>query len=462
MVFLDWTPPAFCMVVATDVLGSNGVVHIIDTVLANPSPLPTIVEAAIDAPFLSTLVTAVQKAGWVDTLNGDGTFTVFAPNNAAFDKVPADALNELLKEENVNELKETLLRHVVGSVIKAKDIPEGSTDLKTVGGEKIRVIKSDAGVTIESSSGKANVIATDVLGSNGVVHVIDKVLTNLSPLSTIAEAAIDRPFLSTLVSTLQKAGLVDTLSGEGTFTVFAPNNEAFGKVPAEALGGLLEDKEALTAVLLRHVLPVSVKAGDIPAGSTVLKTVGGEEITVTNADGAVTIESNGVIATVIATDVLASNGVVHVIDTVLAAAPAAEPATEEVELPSIAAAAIATPSLSTLVTAVKAAGLVETLSGEGTFTVFAPTNDAFAKIPAETLGGLLEDKTALTAVLARHVIAGAEIMAGDIGLGVTKVETLGGVEVEVIRAGSCVALRSSAGVASVVTADVVATNGVIH
>merc|ERR1719458_551076 len=220
MVFLDWTPPAFCMVVATDVLGSNGVVHVIDKVLTNPPPLPTIAEAAIDAPFLSTLVTAVQKAGLVDTLSGDGTFTVFAPNNAAFDKVPADALNELLKKENVNELKETLLRHVVGSVIKAKDIPEGSTDLKTVGGEKIRVIKSDAGVTIESSSGKANVIATDVLGSNGVVHIIDKVLTNLSPLSTIAEAAIDRPFLSTLVTAVEKAGLVDTLSGEGTFTVF--------------------------------------------------------------------------------------------------------------------------------------------------------------------------------------------------------------------------------------------------
>merc|ERR1711997_1341309 len=179
--------------------------------------------------------------------------------------------------------------------------------------------------------GVATVIATDVLASNGVVHVIDTVLaaapaaepaTKEVELPSIAAAAIATPSLSTLVTAVKAAGLVDTLSGEGTFTVFAPNNGAFAKVPAEALGGLLEDKEALTAVLLRHVLPVSVKAGDIPAGITVLKTVGGEEVTVTNADGAVTIESNGVIATVIATDVLASNGVVHVIDTVLAAAPA--------------------------------------------------------------------------------------------------------------------------------------------
>jgi uncharacterized surface protein with fasciclin (FAS1) repeats len=185
--------------------------------------------------------------------------------------------------------------------------------------------KTSVAITIESNGVIATVIATDVLASNGVVHVIDTVLaaapaaepaTKEVELPSIAAAAIATPSLSTLVTAVKAAGLVETLSGEGTFTVFAPTNDAFAKVPAEALGGLLEDKEALTAVLLRHVLPVSVKAGDIPAGSTVLKTVGGEEITVTNADGAVTIESNGVIATVIATDVLASNGVNDVNDTI--------------------------------------------------------------------------------------------------------------------------------------------------
>merc|ERR1711936_522819 len=155
----------------------------------------------------------------------------------------------------------------------------------------------------------------------------------VAELPSIAAAAIATPSLSTLVTAVKAAGLVETLSGEGTFTVFAPTNDAFAKVPEEALGGLLEDKEALTAVPLRHVLPVPVKAGEIPAGSTVLKTVGGEDITVTNADGAVTIESSAGKATVIATDVLASNGVVHLIDTVLAAAPASKEATKEAELP---------------------------------------------------------------------------------------------------------------------------------
>jgi len=138
------------------------------------TPLPTIVEAAVATPSLSTLVAAVQAAGLVDTLNGKGPFTVFAPNNDAFAKIPADALASLLKPENVDQLKAVLLRHVLPTVIKAGDIPAGSTPVKTAGGETITVINSN-GVRIESSAGKANVIATDVVTSNGVVHIVDTV-----------------------------------------------------------------------------------------------------------------------------------------------------------------------------------------------------------------------------------------------------------------------------------------------
>jgi uncharacterized surface protein with fasciclin (FAS1) repeats len=139
-----------------------------------PIRKPTILEAAVATPQLSTLVTAVQAAGLVDTLNGKGPFTVFAPNNDAFAKIPADTLVSLLEPENVDQLKAVLLRHVLPTVIKAGDIPEGSTTVRTAGGETITVINSD-GVTIESSAGKANVIATDVVTSNGVVHIVDTV-----------------------------------------------------------------------------------------------------------------------------------------------------------------------------------------------------------------------------------------------------------------------------------------------
>merc|ERR1712210_253154 len=128
---------------------------------------------------------------------------------------------------------------------------------------------------------------------------------------------------------------------------------------------------------------------------------------------------------------------------------------------NIAELAIATPQLSTLLAAVKAAGLVETLAGEGPFTVFAPTNKAFAKIPKTTLNGLLADKDALTAVLLRHVVPGAALKAGDMPEGDTKVKTAGGEEIDVTR-GKYITVKSSAGEAGVIAFDVLATNGVVH
>merc|ERR1711997_896664 len=128
---------------------------------------------------------------------------------------------------------------------------------------------------------------------------------------------------------------------------------------------------------------------------------------------------------------------------------------------NIAELAIATPQLSTLLAAVKAAGLVDTLVGEGPFTVFAPTNDAFAKIPEETLNGLLADKDALTAVLLRHVVPGAALKARDVPKGTTTVKTAGGEKIDVTR-GRYITVKSSAGEAGVIAFDVLATNGVVH
>merc|ERR1712079_691990 len=128
---------------------------------------------------------------------------------------------------------------------------------------------------------------------------------------------------------------------------------------------------------------------------------------------------------------------------------------------NIAELAIATPDLSTLLAAVKAAGLVETLAAEGPFTVFAPTNKAFAKIPKATLDGLLADKEALTAVLLRHVVPGAALMAGDVPEGDTKVKTAGGEEITVSRT-RYLKIKSSAAKTGVAAFDILATNGVVH
>lgn len=148
------------------------------TIVDQNSKLPTIVERASRIKRLSTLITAVQKAGLVKTLNGKGPFTVFAPDNAAFNKISKDTLSSLLETTNKGQLQRTLLRHVVVSKVMAADIPSDTTDVPTAGGETITVINSTDGVIIKSSTGIAKVIATDYIGSNGVIHIIDTVLTN--------------------------------------------------------------------------------------------------------------------------------------------------------------------------------------------------------------------------------------------------------------------------------------------
>merc|ERR1712083_7850 len=135
-----------------------------------------------------------------------------------------------------------------------------------------------------------------------------------APTKTIAELAIAQ--LSTLLAAVKAAGLVETLSGEGPFTVFAPTNKAFAKIPAETLNGLLADKEARTKVLLRHVVPgAALKARDVPHGTTPVKTAGGEEIEVTR-NRYISIKSSAGKAGVIAFDILATNGVVHLVNSV--------------------------------------------------------------------------------------------------------------------------------------------------
>jgi len=122
---------------------------------------------------LKTLVTAVVAADLVDTLATGGPFTVFAPRNSAFMKIPSNALNNLL--ENKSGLTAVLLRHVIPSQIRSWEIPNGVTELKTVGGETIKVMKSGGSIMIESSAGKARVTRTDIAAENGVIHVVDTV-----------------------------------------------------------------------------------------------------------------------------------------------------------------------------------------------------------------------------------------------------------------------------------------------
>merc|ERR1740117_1696182 len=186
---------------------------------------------------------------------------------------------------------------------------------------------------------------------------------------TIVDLAVATPELSTLVTALKAADLVNTLSGKGPFTVFAPTNEAFSALPAGVLANLLkpENKAQLVDLLTYHVASCDVHAKGL-MDMQMLTTVEGKNVTVRVAGKDILINS----AKVTTADVDASNGVVHIIDAVLMPGDAPAPAGK-----TVVDLAVANPDLSTLVTALKAADLVDTLSGKGPFTVFAPTNEAF-------------------------------------------------------------------------------------
>merc|ERR1711900_16367 len=263
----------------------------------------------------STLVDLVTSAGLGETLSGEGPFTVFAPTNDAFAKLPASLVNTLKGDTEL--LKQVLLNHVVAGNVKSGDITNDIV-VKAVGGQDIRAniyLKSnyyDGFVTVNG----ARVTHPDLIADNGVIHFVSDVLYPFTPEKTIAEVASADPRFSTLVDVLVKADLASVLSTPGPFTVFAPTNDAFAKVPADALNSLLSDKEALTKVLLRHVVPGTVFSKGIKSGT--YDTAGDDKISAQVYHGGnVKVSSSSGGASVIEADILASNGVIHVIDSVI-------------------------------------------------------------------------------------------------------------------------------------------------
>jgi len=284
---------------------------------ATPEPeLADIVDTAVADGRFTTLVAAVQAAELVDTLKGEGPFTVFAPTDDAFAALPEGTLDSLLLPENKQQLTDILLYHVVAGKVMAADVV-GLTSAPTVLGQDVAINVDMGNVYLNES---VQVIITDIETSNGVIHVIDAVLLpptdeTASESNTIVDVAVADGRFTTLVAAVQAAELVETLSGEGPFTVFAPTDDAFAALPAGTLDSLLlpENKQQLTDILLYHVVSGKVMAADV-VGLTSAPTVLGADITITVRDGNVFLNDT---VQVIITDVEASNGVIHVIDAVL-------------------------------------------------------------------------------------------------------------------------------------------------
>jgi uncharacterized surface protein with fasciclin (FAS1) repeats len=262
--------------------------------------------------------------------------------------------------------------------------------------------------------------------------------------SDIVDVAAGAGTFNTLLAAAEAAGLVDALKSDGPLTVFAPTDEAFAALGEEKIAELLkpENKALLASILTYHVAPGKLKAKKVVAANAI-ETLNGQRIDITLSDDGAFVDG----AKILKTDIKASNGVIHVIDTVIL--PSSE---------NIVATAVEAGSFNTLAAALQAAGLVEALQGEGPFTVFAPTDEAFAALPEGTVETLLqpENKDQLAAVLKYHVVAG-RVFSDAAAAGAT-VETLQGQTVTTRSDDGRVFVND----AQVVAADIDTSNGVIH
>ncbi len=425
-----------------------------DIVIIDP-PLatPDIAETAIATADLSSLVAALQKANLVDTVKGDGPFTVFAPTNAAFAAFLTE--NEFASLEDVPDdvLTQVLLNHVVAGENLSNNLSTGyiaSSSTAGVDGKALSLyVDTSNGVKINGSA----VSTADVPASNGVVHIVDKVIG----LPNIVDHAVNNPGLTSLVSALTADGnttFTDLLSdAEAKFTVLAPVNDGFS-------GYMNPNNNDINDVLSNHVISGAALAAADLANSyanTVATNSDGDALSIyVNIDDGVKFNGS---STVAIADIVATNGIIHAVDQVI-------------DLPTVVTFATADPNFSTLVTALTEltpatdfVAVLSTMTGTdpAPFTVFAPTNDAFAALAA------IPDEAGLTPILQHHVIAGANIRSGDLTADGTTVTpaTLEGDTFQITLPGT------DGNIANVVdganndgigidAVDVQAINGVIH
>jgi len=472
-----------------------------------------IYEIASNTADFSMIVAAIDAAGLKDALTGDGPLTVFAPTDKAVEELPDGVLDFLLLPENKDTLAAVIKYHVVAANATSSSLASGP--VVTLNGDSVDVETNGTGIQIDN----ANVIDPfDVVASNGIIHTIDSVLVpsdvdlsaatdaqateNLSdePEPTGDEAAVEERNIydiasntadfSILMTAIVAAGLDGALTGEGPLTVFAPTNKAFEELPDGVVDFLLrpENKDTLTALLTYHVVAAKVPSSSIVSGPVV--TLNGDSVDVETDGTGIQIDNANVIDPF---DVMASNGIIHTIDSVLvpsnvdlAAAEGfakllidnpcsgvmcdgdgdgpchCDPCKQCPYVPqdpvSIYELVNSIEDFSTLGAAIDAAGLDEALSGDGPFTVFAPTNNAFAKLPPQLLDFLLvpANKETLSDILKYHVVAG-NVTSTSIQSG--PVETLNGKSVNVQAFSTGIRVDNANVIAPI---DVAATNGVVH
>ena len=402
----------------------------------------TIVDVAISDPTFSILVEALTKTNLVDVLDGETMYTVFAPTNEAFGLLLDDLGISSLDDIPTEDLKSVLLYHVLGGKMNSSALTTGyySSMSEKEDGYYYSIYFNKDNLKL---NGSATVVSVDVMADNGVIHVLDHVITPPS----VVDHAIANPSLSSLTAAVVKAELASTLDDENAnFTVFAPTDDAFATFLSE-INMTLDDltKETLTPILLYHVLDGFIPAQLVESGYVNTLSMAHDYYVSLKIDA----DNSGVMlnsmSNVVLTDVVATNGIIHVID-------------EVITPPTVVDIAIQNSNFSILVDAVLKAELAETLSGDGPFTVFAPTNTAFETLFSNLgISGISDlTKEELTPILLAHVVNG-NVQSGVLTSG----------SVNTLNVNKSIEIDVSNGVTiddaiNVILADIQGGNGVVH
>ncbi len=404
----------------------------------------TIVDIAAKTPELSTLVSALEASGLDAALSGQGPFTVFAPTNAAFAKLPADELNTIISTPSL--LTALLQYHVVAAEAFSDDLSNGPVQT-LLSGQTVDVSLAGGMVTLNGSS---KVTQADIDASNGVIHIIDEVLIPDDFVAqTIAQIAAGNPEFSILVSALGKAELSDLLAAANDptqdLTVFAPTNAAFEATLAALGKQSIDDIPVglLKEIVTYHILGTAVFSDQLSDGD-VETLLPGESVTVDLTDG---VKINQ--AEVIIPDVQAVNGVIHAVDAVLL------PSYVTSSIGTIAEEVLFNKDFTVLAAALRKAELLETVATTQNITVFAPDNAAFVAAGITSLDGL--EKEDLTPVLTYHVL-GSKVLSSQLpASGIA--ETLNGNIYLGYLLGGGVLIN---GLTNIKAVDIEKSNGVIH
>lgn len=274
---------------------------------------PDLYDAAVRAGNFRTLTRALVAAKLMETVKGEGPFTILAPNDEAFAKLPPGMLESLLEPANIEKLARILTFHILPGMVPAEEVARLNL-ADTIQGTSVLIRTEDGNVFIDG----ARVLTVDLPASNGVIHVIDRVILP----KDLAETAVAAHRLGTLLAAADAAGLLETLKApDKPWTLFAPTDEAFAALPPGTLDDLLkpENKDRLAMILKYHLVPGRMV---LEAGKP--ETLAGPLLDIQVDEEVLTV--NG--ANVLIRNVKATNGIVHVIDRVLMP-PADRPAHEK-------------------------------------------------------------------------------------------------------------------------------------